>query len=54
MRAAFMSAELLVLESVLEWKAKPQRKLITGRLLAALVSGVFCGVVGFLQARLRT
>ncbi|BDA42305.1 hypothetical protein COCOBI_03-1920 [Coccomyxa sp. Obi] len=42
--------ELLVLESILEWKAKPQRKLILGRLLAAMVSGVFCGVVGFLQS----
>ena len=49
-----MSAELLVLESILEWKAKPQRKLITCRLLAALVSGVFCGLVGFLQVRSGT
>jgi hypothetical protein len=45
------SAELLVLESILEWKARAQRKLITLRLVAAVLSGAFCGVVAILQAR---
>ncbi|KAK9901674.1 hypothetical protein WJX75_007910 [Coccomyxa subellipsoidea] len=42
--------ELLVLESILEWKARAQRKLITLRLVAAVLSGAFCGVVAILQA----